>query len=110
MAGAFAGGAYVPLQAEGQRAANLCAFARTGPAGELAIAVVPRLVAGLLDGAKLRADRFEGTTVRVPGVRPGDTLRDALTGEERKASERGLAVDQLFATLPVALLTNSRKS
>jgi (1->4)-alpha-D-glucan 1-alpha-D-glucosylmutase len=108
--GAFAGGGYVPLQPEGQRAANLCAFARTGPAGELAVAVAPRLVAGLLDGPRLRAEKFEGTTVPVPGLRPGDTLRDALTGEERAVSERGLAVDQLFSTLPVALLTSSRKS
>jgi (1->4)-alpha-D-glucan 1-alpha-D-glucosylmutase len=108
--GAFAGGGYVPLQPEGQRAANLCAFARTGPAGELAVAVAPRLVAGLLDGPRLRAEKFEGTAVPVPGLRPGDTLRDALTGEERAVSERGLAVDQLFSTLPVALLTSSRKS
>ena len=40
----------------------------------------------------------------------GDTLRDAFTGEERTAGERGLPVDQLFSTLPVALLTISRRS
>jgi (1->4)-alpha-D-glucan 1-alpha-D-glucosylmutase len=108
--GAFAGGRYVPLQPEGSRAGNLCAFARTGGAGELAVVVAPRLVAGLLDGGRLRADKFEGTTVPVPGLRPGATLRDAFTGEERKTGERGLAVDQLFSTLPVALLTSSRKS
>jgi maltooligosyltrehalose synthase len=74
------------------------------------VVVAPRLIAGLLDGGRLRADRFEGTTVPVPGLRPGETLRDAFTGEERKAGEHGLAVDQLFSALPVALLTSSRKS
>jgi (1->4)-alpha-D-glucan 1-alpha-D-glucosylmutase len=106
----FAGGGYVPLRAEGGRAENLCAFARTGPGGGLAVAIAPRLVAALLDGARLRVEKFEGTTVAVPGLGPGDKLRDELTGEERAVGERGLAVDQLFSTLPLALLTISRKS
>jgi maltooligosyltrehalose synthase len=72
--------------------------------------VAPRLVAGLLDGARLAAERFASTVVPVPGLSPGDRLRDALTGEERVVGEGGLAVDQLFSTLPVALLTNSRSS
>jgi (1->4)-alpha-D-glucan 1-alpha-D-glucosylmutase len=110
LSGAFAGGGYVPLSPEGTRAANLVAFARTGPAGELAVVVAPRLVAPLLDGARLPPEKFQGTAVPVPGLRPGDTLRDAFTGEERAAGERGLAVDQLFSTLPVALLTISRRS
>jgi len=48
--------------------------------------------------------------VPVPGLNAGDRLRDALTGEERAVAEGGLPVDQLFATLPVALLTTSRSS
>jgi (1->4)-alpha-D-glucan 1-alpha-D-glucosylmutase len=107
---AFAGGAYLPLLPTGSRAANLVAFARKGPGGEAAVVVAPRLVASLLDGERLPAERFAGTFVPVPGVRAGEPLRDAFSGEERVLTDRGLAVDQLFSSLPVALLTTSRKS
>jgi (1->4)-alpha-D-glucan 1-alpha-D-glucosylmutase len=106
----FAGGSYVALAPAGPRAGNLAAFARMGPDGQMAVIVAPRLVAGLLDGNRLAAERFASTVVAVPGLSPGDRLRDALTGEERVVGEGGLPVDQLFSTLPVALLTNSRSS
>ena len=93
----FSEGSYVPLQVSGPRAANICAFARVHE-GRFAIAVVPRLVAGLLEGPKLPARAFEGTTIEAP---TGAPLRDVLTGEQRS-----LAVDELFATLPVALLAS----
>jgi (1->4)-alpha-D-glucan 1-alpha-D-glucosylmutase len=99
----FAGGGYVALQAQGSRAANLCAFARTS-GNSVAVAVAPRLVSGLLDGARLLADKFAGTSVAVPGTQPGEKLRDVLTGEEREVRAAGLAVEELFSTLPVALL------
>jgi len=104
----FAGGGYVPLAPEGSRAANLCAFARTGRDGDIAIAVAPRLVAALLDGVRLPPERFSGTFLPVPGLKAGAVLQDAFTGKERTVTERGLAVDQLFTTLPVALLTMQR--
>ena len=104
----FAGGGYVPLAPEGSRAANLCAFARTGPDEDIAIAVAPRLVAALLDDGRLPPERFSGTFVPVPGLKTGAVLQDAFTGKERTVTERGLAVDQLFSTLPVALLTTGR--
>src|SRR6267142_1302920 len=106
----FAGGGYVPLAPVGSRAQNLAAFARTGPDRDLAVAVAPRLVANLLDAARLPAERFAGTFLPVPGLKPGERLRDALTGEDRTVAEGGLPLDQLFATLPVALLTTSRSS
>jgi (1->4)-alpha-D-glucan 1-alpha-D-glucosylmutase len=99
----FGSGSYQAIEAEGPRGANLCAFSRT--AGEdLSVAVVPRLVAQLLEGAKLPPQQFAGTFVKVPGVAAGEKLRDAITGEEREAREQGFAVDDLFATLPIALL------
>ena len=106
----FAGGGYVPLAPVGPRAGSLAAFARTGPGGQMAVVVAPRLAAGLLDGARLPPDRFASTVVPVPGLNPGDRLRDALTGEERVVGDAGLAVDQLFATLPVALVIRDRSS
>ena len=100
----FTEGGYTRLHAEGPRASNLCAFARTGADGRLAIAVVPRLVAGLLDGARLNPDSFSGTRIQIPNS--ASPLRDALTGEERRVQEGSLACNELFSTLPVALLVN----
>ena len=91
----FAGGAYQPLEPTGPRADNLVAFSRTAH-GQTAVVVVPRLVASLLDGARLRPEKFEGTVVPVRG-----RFVDVFTGEERQGP---LRVDQLFSTLPVSLL------
>jgi len=91
----FAGGGYQPIEPTGPRASNLVAFSRTSH-GRTAVVVVPRLVAGLLDGARLRPDKFEGTVVPA-----GGRYVDVFTGEERQGP---LRADQLFSTLPVALL------
>jgi len=92
----FGEGGYQPLEPSGPRAEHLCAFARTH--GErIAVAVAPRLVAGLLDGARLPPHAFAGTRVPLP---EGKRFVDALTGEERTSG----AVDELFSSLPVALL------
>jgi len=93
----FGGGAYEPLQPSGPRAANLVAFSRTSH-GQTAIAVVPRLVAGLLDGDRLRPEKFQGTVVPASG-----RFVDVFTGEEHQGP---LHADQLFSTLPVALLVS----
>src|SRR5438094_4466165 len=58
----FGAGAYHPLEPTGPRADNLVAFSRTSH-GQTAVAVVPRLVAGLLDGDRLRPEKLEGTVV-----------------------------------------------
>jgi (1->4)-alpha-D-glucan 1-alpha-D-glucosylmutase len=99
----FGRGTYHALFPQGPRAANLCTFARQA-SGRLAVAVVPRLVAPLLAGARLPPKQFSETFVLVPEVMPGEKLRDVLTGEERTAGPQGFAVDELFSTLPVALL------
>ena len=92
----FGEGSYQPLQAEGPRAGNLCAFARVQ--GErTAVVVAPRLVAGILEGARLPPQAFAGTRVPLP---EGKRFVDALTGEERASG----ALDELFSTLPIALL------
>ena len=92
----FGGGTYQPLEPAGPRAQNLVAFARGAPGGRMAVAVVPRLVSGLLDGARLPPEKFADTVVPVSG-----RFVDAFTGEEH---EGPLRADKLFASLPVALL------
>ncbi len=101
----FTEGGYSKLRGEGPRAANLCAYARTGKDGQLAIVVVPRLVAGLLDGARLNPDSFSETRIQIPNS--ASPFRDALTGEERQVHGDSLACDELFSTLPVAFLVNA---
>ncbi|HEU0055121.1 MAG TPA: malto-oligosyltrehalose synthase, partial [Longimicrobium sp.] len=103
---AFTGGEYLPLAAEGERAAQVVAFARRG-AGATAVTVVPRLVATLTreNGFALpAAEAWKGTMVEVPAGR----YRDVLTGEELRTHDRGdraeLPLDQVFAHFPVALL------
>ena len=110
----FGGGGYLALTPRGPRENKLIAFARTHESG-LCVTIVPRLVTGLLGGdaksTQLDSSRFAGTLIPLPpGLRPGDVLRDALTGETRtvRATEQGpaLAADELFGTLPVAVLVS----
>jgi (1->4)-alpha-D-glucan 1-alpha-D-glucosylmutase len=109
--GLFGEGGYRALTPSGPRADRLVAFARE-QGHEVCVTVAPRLVAGLLEGdarsTRLPPEKFAGTLVPVPGLRPGDRIRDALTLELRtlRASEQGaaLAVDELFSTLPLAVL------
>ena len=111
----FGDGGYLPLVPEGPRARHLAAFARTGPDGALAITVAPRLLGGLLEGDEsarvLPPSAFANTLVPVPGLQPGAVLRCALTGEGRTLRAHGqgaaLAVDELFGSLPLALLVTA---
>jgi (1->4)-alpha-D-glucan 1-alpha-D-glucosylmutase len=99
----FQSGVYQPLAPQGARAPHVVAFARAH-GQQIAVAAVPRLVSSLLDGARLKSSAFEDTYVPLPGIATGTPLRDALTGEERVVGPRGLSAEQLFSTLPVALL------
>jgi (1->4)-alpha-D-glucan 1-alpha-D-glucosylmutase len=108
----FAEGGYAPLSAEGERAAHVLAFARSGSRGAggggTVIAVATRLPAALLgDSAAPLVPRAEwtGTELLLPrDVAGGAVCRDALTGTALEAQGGRLALDQVLARLPVALL------
>ena len=68
----------------------------------LDVAIGIFLVAGLLEGPRLPAEAFRGTAVALAAR---GALRDVLTGEERQVRDGKLLVDELFSTLPIALLT-----
>ena len=93
----FTAGAYQALQASGPRAEHVVAFARTIGARS-AVAVVPRLVGGLLQGARLPPEAFAETLLPLSGH-----YVDVFTGEEHEGPVR---VDRLFSAIPVALLVN----
>jgi (1->4)-alpha-D-glucan 1-alpha-D-glucosylmutase len=103
----FARGRYVPLRTVGAEAKSIIAFARVHD-GDAAITVVPRLVAGLV------GDRSAPTGGTVWGDSRLEMPRDlldrrwkcALTGRlmTSSAAKHGLALGEILASLPVALL------
>jgi (1->4)-alpha-D-glucan 1-alpha-D-glucosylmutase len=93
----FTAGSYHAVRASGPRAENVVAFARPA-GGDSAVVAVPRLVAGLLQGARLPPEAFADTVLPVTG-----RYVDVFTGEEHEGPVR---VDRLFSAIPVALLVN----
>ena len=110
----FLAGAYAPLAASGTWAEHLCAFARAR-GGEIAVVIVPRLVArrAFATGAAahdlpLGASYWGDTRIAVP-VTPETGLRDVFTGHLVTAGSdagHGAAVSAADALrdFPVALL------
>jgi (1->4)-alpha-D-glucan 1-alpha-D-glucosylmutase len=114
----FQEGEYLPLAAAGAKADHVIAFARKFQ-GSMALVIVPRLVAGLLNEvSRANADNnAEGNALDFPplGTRVwGDThvslpckcrekYRNVLTGEVFEL-EGQIGASQAFAAFPVALL------
>jgi (1->4)-alpha-D-glucan 1-alpha-D-glucosylmutase len=101
----FAGG-YAPLPTTGLHAERLVAFARSGDDATLVV-IVPRLVAPLLDGAVVPsppAAAWGDTGVGLPDL-PGGPLHNPLTGKTIEPGPDGVAVSEVLADLPVALLS-----
>jgi len=114
----FQEGEYLPLAAAGAKADHVIAFGRKFQ-GAMALVIVPRLVAGLLNeaGTANADNNAEGDALDLPplGTRVwGDThvvlpckcrekYRNALTGEVFEL-EGQISAAQAFAAFPVALL------
>jgi (1->4)-alpha-D-glucan 1-alpha-D-glucosylmutase len=108
--GLFTNGDYIPLEAQGAKAAHVCAYVRTD-GDEAALVVVPRLVVGLTGGEErppLGADVWGDTWLALPPEYAGRRYRNHFTGEELTATDRdgitGLPLAALCAHFPVALL------
>jgi (1->4)-alpha-D-glucan 1-alpha-D-glucosylmutase len=106
----FGDDGYVALQTSGEMVEHLVAFARRR-GGEVAITVVPRLCAEMIDtkGPLLPAPEAWGdTSVLVPDDLAGVAFRNEFTGERFVAEERDGAVSfdvgRLLRNFPVALL------
>jgi (1->4)-alpha-D-glucan 1-alpha-D-glucosylmutase len=65
---------------------------------------VPRHVAGEAGDCTQLAARFAGTVLPVP---EGSVWRDLVTGDEVRSEGGRLAVERLFARLPLAVLRQS---
>jgi (1->4)-alpha-D-glucan 1-alpha-D-glucosylmutase len=102
----FARGSYTALRTAGARARNLVAYARRH-GGQVCITVAPRLMAALdiaPDRLPCGPEVWGDTRVDVPFLAEGDTLRDVVSGREHAIREGVLALDELLATAPVAVL------
>ena len=100
----FANGAYVPLYASGPARDQVVAFARRA-GSQWALVAAPRLVAATTPtGAFPTGDVWGAEAIRLPRGAPS-RWRDGLTGERVVATRSRLALRELFAHLPVALLS-----
>jgi (1->4)-alpha-D-glucan 1-alpha-D-glucosylmutase len=101
----FRTGEYVPLETRGERAQHLFAFARRH-GDERAITIAPRLWGALADGESgvvPGAAAWGDTVLEIPSGLDG-RYRSLLSGEEVTCEEGRLAVGELLARWPVALL------
>jgi (1->4)-alpha-D-glucan 1-alpha-D-glucosylmutase len=107
--GLFAGGDYLPLAAEGDRAANIVAFARLHE-GRAALTLVPRATARLTgpDLPMPNPETWSTTRLRLPESLAGRDWRNLLDGEAIRAEEPGtLPLTSLLSRFPLALLQAS---
>ncbi|MCH7488940.1 MAG: malto-oligosyltrehalose synthase, partial [Chloroflexi bacterium] len=101
----FSGGDYLPLSASGKNADHIVAFARRNETS-WALAVAPRLVAGLSPAGEwpIGSAVWGDTAVELPNGAP-KRWSNALTGEMVEAENGALPLYAVLAELPVAMLT-----
>jgi (1->4)-alpha-D-glucan 1-alpha-D-glucosylmutase len=107
-ADAFTMGDYIPLRVTGAKERHVCAYARKH-ADQVAVIIVPRLVATLTGGEirELGEEIWRDTAVCLPNTGLETKYRNALTGETLQVTERdGEVIFNLHEALrlfPVAL-------
>jgi len=104
----FESAPYRPLSAEGERADQVCAFARGAGEGSVLV-VAPRFFTRLVrqpDGLPLGRELWQGTRVLLPAECQGERYRNVFTGATLEPKEGGgfLPLGDLLADFPVALL------
>jgi (1->4)-alpha-D-glucan 1-alpha-D-glucosylmutase len=92
---------YEPLDASGRDAENICAFARVGEDGAIAVATL------LCPGRFSRINPVEAN-LSLSGLEPQGTWTDLLSGRQVDLDGGLVAARSLFAHLPVAVLVQRR--
>jgi (1->4)-alpha-D-glucan 1-alpha-D-glucosylmutase len=100
----FARGSYAALKAEGERAANVLAFDRAYENRGIVVAA-GRLYASLAPQGKLPLGGAVWGDTSLELKTPATELRNILTGDTVQARDGRVDAAQLFARLPVALLS-----
>lgn len=104
----FEAGKYIPLDTTGAKRDHVCAFERAHGT-ESIIVVAARLVVGLTHGAQrgaLESDVWQGTSITIPGTRPGASYRNIFTGQVVTVEGENCTVSiaELLGLLPAAVL------
>lgn len=102
----FRRGDYQPLTLTGSHAERALAFARR-QGEDWILVVVPRLVAGLLDGQSVPlvpAERWGDTAVELPEALAGAPLTALFSAQTLTAGRDPVALGALLATFPVEIL------
>jgi (1->4)-alpha-D-glucan 1-alpha-D-glucosylmutase len=112
--GLFTTGDYLPAEAEGALGDHVIGFARRY-GGEVAAAVVPRLMTRLAagpEGLPLGAAAWQNTRLLLPSVEARLGWRNIFTGStlpgSREQGPAALPLAEVFADFPVALLLAQR--
>jgi (1->4)-alpha-D-glucan 1-alpha-D-glucosylmutase len=106
----FRDGGYTAVRTTGQESKHVIAFARR-QGGDVLVTVAPRLIAGLgvrPGNTPCDAKLWGEARIELPFVEEGATLRDAFTGRELRIEKGGLAVADVLAHFPVAVLVRLR--
>jgi (1->4)-alpha-D-glucan 1-alpha-D-glucosylmutase len=111
--GLFASGEYRPAEAAGARADNVFGFVRR-QGDRWAVAVVPRLLTGLIpgEGQLPLGAVWQDTRLLLPDVDPQVRFRNVFTGEVvslREGQNRlALPLAECLSSFPVALLVGGK--
>jgi (1->4)-alpha-D-glucan 1-alpha-D-glucosylmutase len=101
-------GAYSPINSEGTKQNHVVAFGRAHERIK-AIAVVPRLIFGLLGSHRqwdCGIDVWQNTCLKLPGDFAGREYRNLFTGELIPSSQQ-IALSRILTRFPIALLVAS---
>ena len=100
----FTAGSYEPLAISGTHAARVIGFVRRGESS-IAVTLVPRIAARLLQGASIAAEpaRWADTAFALQHDLP---LIDVFSGRTVEAARAPITVGKLFERLPFALLVS----
>ena len=105
----FMDGAYIPLMGDGTLKEHICAFARQEK-NKAVLVIVPRFLTRLTQMGEmpLGEKTWEDSWLVMPGEMSANRFRNIFTGEMLGSVEQGggtrIALDQVFANFPVALL------
>jgi len=106
----FLNGIYIPLVGEGDLKDHICAFARQRQE-KVVLVIVPRFLTRLiqgLDDLPLGKNVWADSGIVIPDEIVGDKFRNVFTRESlqtiQKDTQRLLALSEIFAHFPVAML------
>jgi (1->4)-alpha-D-glucan 1-alpha-D-glucosylmutase len=102
----FKHGGYTAVRASGERGKHLIAFARRHD-GRTLVTVAARMIAGLgirQGQCPCGPELWGDARVDLPFLKDGTAVRDALSGREHVVGAGGLAVGEVLAAFPAAVL------